>query len=57
VQYLLLFFSGVLPLEMNNDWQASISAGSFVQPTSGRTIHQLRGICMQDKGNVTCSVE
>jgi hypothetical protein len=57
VQYLLLFFSGVLPLEMKNNWQASLSAGSFVQPASGHTIHQLRGICKQDKGNITCSVQ
>jgi len=50
VQYLLLIISGVLPLETKNNWQASLSTGSFVQPTSGHTIHQLRGICKHDKG-------
>jgi hypothetical protein len=50
VQYLLLIISGVLPLEMKNNWQASLSTGSFVRPTSGHTIHQLRGICKHDKG-------
>jgi hypothetical protein len=46
----LLFFAGVLPLEVKNKCQASLSGGSSVQPTCGHTIHQLRGIYKQEQG-------
>ncbi|PNF15884.1 hypothetical protein B7P43_G08000 [Cryptotermes secundus] len=42
----------VLPLEMKNNWQASLSGGSSVQSTCGHTIHQVRGMYRQDEGFV-----
>jgi hypothetical protein len=44
------FFAGVLPLEVKNNWQASLSGGSSVHSTCGHTIHQLRGMYRQDEG-------
>jgi hypothetical protein len=45
-----------MPLEVKNNWQTSLPAASSVQPTSGHTIHQLRGIYRQDTGkNIVAS--
>jgi hypothetical protein len=46
----LLFFAGVLPLEVKNNWQACLSGGSSVQHTCGHTIYQLRGMYRQGQG-------
>jgi hypothetical protein len=40
----------VLPLEVKNNWQASLSGGNSVQSTCGHTIHQLRVMYRQDEG-------
>jgi hypothetical protein len=53
---LLLLLAGVMPLEVKNNWKPSLSAAISVQPTSGHTIYQLRGIYGLDRGkNIVAS--